>query len=288
MAVLLALMMMLFGATDALAQRIPAQSSRSSSIQGIVRDADGRPIPGAQVELRLRAASGRPVAIGGTRTTQASADGVFRFLAVAPGEYTITITHPQYQPRTTEVLRVTTGELVTTSLQLEPSKPLEPNPLEPLDPLEPLGASAVRPRADLAGEPFLPVEGERVFVRVPDRWNVIMPGWDRYGAGGDYPYVSGKWWDPYNQNVLKGDRAIIGQRTFFTFTGISDSLFEARHVPVPSGVSTAREHSENFYGDGGQAFPVTVVRTSFDLFRGDTVYRPVDWRIRVQPAFSLN
>ena len=149
-------------------------------------------------------------------------------------------------------------------------------------------ATAVRPRADASGEPLSPTERERVFVPVPDRWNVIMPGWDRYGAGGDYPYVSGTWWDPYNQNVLKGDRPIIGQRTFFTFTGISDSLFEARHVPVPSGVSTARENHENFYGDGGQAFPVTVVRTSFDLFRGDTAYRPVDWRIRVQPAFSLN
>ena len=28
--------------------------------------------------------------------------------------------------------------------------------------------------------------------------------------------------------------------------------------------------------------------TSFDLFRGDTAYRPVDWRIRVQPAVSVN
>ena len=50
---------------------------------------------------------------------------------------------------------------------------------------------------------------------------------------------AGHWWDPYNQNKLKGDYPVIGKRTFFTFTGISDSLLEGRNLPVPSGVSTA-------------------------------------------------
>src|SRR5262249_5230278 len=31
-----------------------------------------------------------------------------------------------------------------------------------------------------------------------------------------------------------------------------------------------------------------VIRTSFDLFRGDTAFRPIDWRVRVQPAISVN
>jgi hypothetical protein len=34
--------------------------------------------------------------------------------------------------------------------------------------------------------------------------------------------------------------------------------------------------------------PVTALRTSFDVFHGDTVFRPVDWRVRVAPAYSLN
>jgi hypothetical protein len=288
MALLLAVLM-LCGADAAFAQRIPAPSARASSIQGVVRAPDGRPIPGARVELRLRTASGRPVAVGGTRETMTTADGVFRFLDVVPGEHSITVTHPQYQSRTADALRLTTGELLTASLELEPSGPTPVEPLAPVEPLEPQAVvSPVRPRTDPAGEPFTPTEAERVFVPVPDRWNIVMPDWDRYGAGGDYPYVSGKWWDPYNQNVLKGDRPIIGQRTFFTFTGISDSLIEGRYVPVPSGVSTARQGREQFMGSGDQLFPVTVVRTSFDVFRGDTAYRPVDWRVRVQPAFSLN
>lgn len=284
---LLLIMVMLLGADAAFAQRIPAQSLRASSIQGMVRDADGRPIPAARVELRLRAASGRPVASGGTRETFTSADGVFRFLDVTAGQYTLAITHPQYRTQASDVIRVGNGELVTTSLTLTPVAPDAPAaPVAPDAPVAP--ATTVRPRTDLAGEPFTPIEGERVFVPVPDRWNIVMPDWDRYRTGADHPYVSGTWWDPYNQNVLKGDRPIIGQRTFFTFTGISDSLIDARHLPVPSGVSSAREGSDAFFGRGGQAFPVTVVRTSFDLFRGDTAYRPVDWRVRVQPAFSFS
>jgi hypothetical protein len=135
-------------------------------------------------------------------------------------------------------------------------------------------------------QPLAP--GEHVFLPIPDRWNLTMPDWDRYGVGGDYPYVAGRWWDPYNTNVLKGDRPIIGKRTFFTFLGVSDSLAEGRNLPTPSGVSTNRQGSEPFFGRGGQYFPVTVVRTSFDLFHGDAAYRPIDWRLRIQPAFSLN
>lgn len=115
-----------------------------------------------------------------------------------------------------------------------------------------------------------------------------MPDWDRYGARGDVPYPARHWWDPYDQNPLKGDVPVAGTRTFFTFTGVSDSLAEGRNLPTPSGVSTERPKSERFFGRGGQLFPVTVVRASFDLFRGDTAFRPVDWRIRVQPAASLN
>jgi hypothetical protein len=271
------------------AQRIPGQSTRQSSLQGMVRDAGGRPIPGVQVELRQRAASGRPAAFGDTRRTTTSADGVFRFIDLPAGEYTIALAHAGFEPLTTDVLRIGRSELVTTELTMKPRGAEPPRTAPPApEPASPYGR-VVRPRPDAATEPAKPLApGEQVFLPIPDRWNLTMPDWDRYGAGGDYPYVAGDWWNPYNQNVLKGDRPILGRRTFFTFTGVSDSLLEGRNLPVPSGVSTARPGSEPFFGRGGQSFPVTVVRTSFDLFRGDTAYRPIDWRVRVQPAFSLN
>src|SRR5213075_3179785 len=145
-----------------------------------------------------------------------------------------------------------------------------------------------RPGAETATAQPLPPD-EKLFVAVPDRWNLSMPDWDRYGEHGDYPYVAGHWWDPYNQNPVKGDFPIAGrQQTFFTFTGVSDTLFEHRSLPVPVAPSSARPLSESFFGSGTQYLPVTALRASFDLFRGHTAFRPVDWRVRVQPALNVN
>lgn len=285
---LIALALLILAPHLAHAQRIPGQSSRQSSLQGVVRDENGRGIPGVEVELRPRAPSGRPTAFGETRKTLTSADGVFRFIELPAGDYAITLTHPDYAPLTAETIRIGRAEFVTTELTLKRAgaPPAKPQPAP--ESISPYGR-VIRPRADVPTDPAAPLApDEHVFLPVPDRWNLTMPDWDRYGVGGDYPYVAGRWWDPYNQNALKGDRPIIGKRTFFTFLGVSDSLLEGRNLPVPSGVSTARPGSEPFFGRGGQAFPVTVVRTSFDLFRGNTAYRPIDWRLRVQPAFSLN
>lgn len=270
------------------AQQIPGQSSRAASIQGIVRSDDGRPIPGVQVELRQRAASGRPVAFPDPRRTTTTADGIFRFLDLPAGEYTIALTAAGFEPLSHSDLRIRRSELVTTELVMRRvGAPPAAKPVQPEPQVRP-SQSVIRPRPDAGGDPVPVAPNEKVFMRIPDRWNLPMPDWDRYGIGGDYPYVAGRWYDPYNTNVLKGDRPIIGKRTFFTFLGVSDTLFEARNLPTPAGVSTNRQGSEAFFGRGGQYFPVTVLRTSFDLFHGDTAYRPVDWRIRVQPAFSLN
>jgi hypothetical protein len=261
------------------AAQIPQQRAGQASIQGMVRDADGRGLPGVDVVLRQGA---RDV----TRTTTGG-DGVFRFLGVAAGEYTIALSRDGYAPLTREGLRVSASELVTAELTLtSTTAPPQPKPVDP-GPRTPYG-NIVRPGPDPESTAIPLTPADKVFVPVPDRWNLNLPEWDRYGARGDSPYVSRHWWDPYNQNRLKGDSPVIGQRTFFTFTGISESLLEGRNLPVPSGVSTERPGSERFFGRGGVYVPLTSVRTSFDLFRGDTAFRPIDWRVRIAPAFSVN
>ena len=77
----------------------------------------------------------------------------------------------------------------------------------------------MRPRDATRPEAVPLAPGDKVFVPAPERWNLNLPEWDRYG-GGDYPYVTGHWWDPYHQNRLKGDYPVLGTRTFFTFTGV--------------------------------------------------------------------
>jgi hypothetical protein len=264
----------------ALATQIPQQRPAASSLQGIVVDQGGRGIPGVDVVLRQ-----------GTREVSratTSGDGSFRILAIAPGEYVIALSREGYVSVEQSGLRVAPSELVSVELKMNGGPPgtiekrIDPGPPTPY-------GTVVRPREgryEGEGVPLQP--GDKVFVPVPDRWNLPLPEWERYGVRGDYPYVSGHWWDPYNQNRLKGDYPILGQRTFFVFTGVSDSLLEGRNVPVPSGVSTQRPGSERFFGRGGVYVPVTAVRASVDLFRGDTVFRPIDWRVRVAPAFSLN
>ena len=69
---------------------------------------------------------------------------------------------------------------------------------------------------------------------LPDRWRIV----ESIG-------VNERWWDPYNQNTLKGDRPILGSKDLFFALGlISDTVVEPRTFPIPVGVQTT--------GDAGQ------------------------------------
>lgn len=146
------------------------------------------------------------------------------------------------------------------------------------------GQSGVAPRSGSNAE----------YDTMEDRWRVGFPTWDRYGKGhptvNDYPYRLGRWFDPYNQNVLKGDYPVIGQHTFFNFTGIVSTLFEGRSIPTATTPfeSTARENTVDFFGRPGQFFSSQLVTTSFELFHGDAAFKPVDWKLNLTPAFNVN
>jgi hypothetical protein len=115
------------------------------------------------------------------------------------------------------------------------------------------------------------------FIAVPDRWRM---------------FYAGKYYDPYNQNVLKGDIPVFGkpgEEWFTEVSLISDSLFETRRIPVPVGqASTKRPNSNNVFGDGDQNFFAQNVIASFSLIRGDTAFRPPDLEIRIAPIFQVN
>lgn len=132
------------------------------------------------------------------------------------------------------------------------------------------------------------------FVPVEDRWRIGFPEWDRYGNGhpwvDDYPYIEGHWWDPYNQNVLKGDYPMFGQHTFLTITATDQSITEQRQVPTP----TTPFESENnpfqpeFFGDPNQFFHTHFLKLSLNLAHGDAAFKPIDWQIRMTPVFNAN
>ena len=115
-----------------------------------------------------------------------------------------------------------------------------------------------------------------------------MPEWHRYPTQPDVPYVEKHWYDPFNRNQLKGDYPIFGQQWFFNFTGTSLTSTDIRRLNLPSGVDTENPDSPKFFGRGEQAFLSQNIRLSFDLFRGDTSFRPVDFRLRITPEINLN
>jgi hypothetical protein len=164
-----------------------------------------------------------------------------------------------------------------------PSEPLLMTPVLP--PLGFTGPSSVEPREAQETSDAVPME---------DRWRIGFPSWDRYGLGhpwgNDYPYVLGHWWDPYNQNVLKGDYPIAGQHTFLNITAFSDTIVEARQVPTGTTPfeSTHRPFEEEFFGRPNQRNFMQNFGISFDLFHGDGAFKPIDWRVVLTPIFNIN
>jgi hypothetical protein len=114
----------------------------------------------------------------------------------------------------------------------------------------------------------------------PDRW--------RFGFPYDSRHEHGRLRDPYHQNILKGDYPIIGDDIFFNMTLDSISFFNGRRVPSPSNLSAARPGSREFFGRGEQFFYKNEWRAGFSIFKGDTVFQPVAWEIKITPTFNIN
>ncbi len=179
---------------------------------------------------------------------------------------------------------------------LEPAKTLRPaDPVVDLrTPFIPMPADA--PHGYTGPSGILPREQQSVaqFEPVEDRWRLGVPDYDRYGKGhpgqDDYLGVEGSIWDPYNQNVLKGDYPIFGQHTFLRLNAKNFNLFEARELPTPVTPfeATRNPFDAGFFGDPDSFLFVQNTSLSFDLFHGNTSFKPPDWRIKVESVFNMN
>jgi len=282
-------------------QRLPGQSvPKKAALQGVLRDANGKPVIGATVTLRNLTTDQKFEKVS-------DAQGVFRFIDVAPGDYELKIDAPGFQEFTAPALQLKPGDDLVREITLvampstAPASPQFPQlpagTTNPQTSLQPAPSPTVPPNAVQNGNlqqtspqpaPQSLPPPDQVFHPEPDRWSVAMPDWDRYGIDGEHPYVKGSKWDPFNRNKLKGDVPIIGKQTFLNLTATSDTFFDGRRLPTPTDVSSARPGSPEFFGNGGQIALDQTFAFSFDLFHGDTSFRPVDWRIRITPVVSLN
>jgi hypothetical protein len=118
------------------------------------------------------------------------------------------------------------------------------------------------------------------FIIIQDRWRAGVPEDPRFRKGNIF--------DPYHQNVLKGDYPIIGNDIFMDLNFASETFFNVRNLPVPSDISANLPGSFEFFGRGRQDFVNQNFIFSFDMFKGDASFKPVDWRVKVTGIANVN
>ena len=137
------------------------------------------------------------------------------------------------------------------------------------------GATAAKPSPSEGAPP--PSPGTEP---IDSRWTLPLP-----------PYklnVKGHWWDPYDQNVLKGDFPIYGDDVFLRLTGISKTDLEGRSAPTPSGVSADEPHSFDFFGRHNALIFDQKFATRFEIQKGATSFKPFEWQFVLEGVGDVN
>ena len=143
-------------------------------------------------------------------------------------------------------------------------------------------------------------------IPVPDRWRLI----ETLGV------VKERWFDPYNQNTLKGDRPLciptpeeqakrreegrpkcrtprfLGldeDEWFFVVNAISDTVVEPRTFPIPVGVQTTAEPGSNdVFGRNDSLVLSQSFIAGVALVKGSTAYMPPHVEYRLTLALNVN
>lgn len=288
-------------------RRIPRQQAlTTAALDGVLRElispSESRPVAAALLTLRN-------LQTGQVTHATSTAEGVFRVLALAPGHYEFRVEAEGFSAFMLADLALNGNEVTTLEISLVRGASADLRSRLPrLPELGPASPAATSPAiggyrelqhrldsdpnyiTELAPEYLPPVAD--IYNVVPNRWALAQPDYRRYPQKGEYPYTRSHWYDPFNRNRFKGDEPIwpdlLGQQIFLNLTASSETFFDGRRVPAPSGVSATEPGSAGFFGRGEQAFVDQTLRFSFDLFHGDASFKPVDWRIRVTPELSLN
>jgi len=172
-------------------------------------------------------------------------------------EWTAVVPGVSYDPAKATVPRRRPGHPVTTITERELQNPGNVNPA--------------------------PVDAVGAFVPLPDRWRIME------ALGFKFP-----WYDPYNQNIWKGDKPmkipfLKGNDWFFSLLGISDTIIEPRSIPTPVGPQSSADPGANdiFSGIDQTIFAQTFL-TGIILFKGDTIFKPPAHEFRLTLASQYN
>jgi hypothetical protein len=117
-------------------------------------------------------------------------------------------------------------------------------------------------------------EATEEFIPMNDRWRFPWPRFNRYDEDMHLPWVEGSAFDPYNQNMFKGDYPIAGNHTFLNLNLQSNSTLNPRIV-------AAGGRREQFFIN--QNFVMGM-----EIFRGTGAFEPKRWVFRVTTVANFN
>ncbi len=252
-------------------------------LSGNVTDRDGKPVAGVTV-----VATNQTSSESSSRVTAADGNYAFRLSA---GAYRIGV-RPPYEAR---FERGKTEEYgVYSNVICDESKKncaLLENIIVGGDVTRKIDFQVERTVDDTAGVSGVAENTKPGAREFRDRWRIEFPEYDRYGdegaRGRDIPFRRGRWYNPYEKNVLKGDLPIFGDDYFLILSGVSTSGIEIRRTPSGNNVSSNEPDSNNFFGRPESLSFNQTIQLSFEFFKGQTVFRPRQWAIKISPTFSV-
>ncbi len=257
-------------------------------LQGTVRVASGAPIAGVAVIVTNQVT-------GKWKRVRSGAGGRYSF-SLPAGAYRLRVSAPQAakfdKDKNYGDFTIVRGEALENVIIEAGKETVIDIPLDQVEIKEIPRAPGDKPTGH-AGAETVPSEPQTSQDRreARDRWRIGFPEYDRYGdraaRGRDIPFKRGRWWDPYNQSVLKGDYPIRGNKLFMVLSAVSTTTLEQRRAPTPSDVSSDKPVSGEFFGQPEQLAASETVQLSFELFHGDSTFKPRDWAIKISPTFSI-
>lgn len=278
----------------------PADAQGDGRLAGKVANADrSAPAGGNFIVVAVNQVTGR------VTSTRAEADGRFS-LSLPAGAYRVRLEGParaNFEPGAKyEELVIPRGEFVENVRVTEGAVTSLDIPLAKTEARAP-GSATTQKGSGAAGDDDAPLGyagasgvGREAHARPDrrperDRWRIGFPEYDRYGdkggRGRDILFKRGRWYDPYNQNVLKGDYPVFGQKVFMILSASSTSTVEINRTPKLQEPSSARPGSAEFFGRPEALLFNQVLQFSIEMFHGDTTFRPRNWALKFSPTFSV-
>jgi hypothetical protein len=271
-----------------LTPQVAAQAQSSGRLAGTVRVASGAPIAGVAVVVTNQVT-------GKWKRTRSDANGKYSF-QLTEGAYRLKVSPPHVagfdKNKSYGEFAIARGEVLENVIVERGKETVVDIPLDPSERKETKPETADKPTGYAGDETVASApQTDQDRREARDRWRIGFPEYDRYGdraaRGRDIPFKRGRWWDPYNQNVLKGDYPIKGNKLFLILSAVSTTAVELRRAPTSSGVSSVDPLSGEFFGQPEQLAASQTFQFSFELFHGDTTFKPRDWAIKISPTFSV-